>query len=102
MTTALCNACGWNGELSEVRGLTRTPENDAVDPVAGKLEAFEQKPCPKCGGGVQLLAEFKVQRPIVIAAVPAFVPTDECPTCGWVGSWDGAVCPECGKDTRPL
>lgn len=28
--------------------------------------------------------------------------TDECPRCGWKGSWDGAVCPECGHDTKAL
>ena len=28
-------------------------------------------------------------------------PTDRC-GCGWEGSWDGAVCPECGADTQPI
>lgn len=33
-----------------------------------------------------------------------FVETDECPApaCRWRGSWDGAVCPECGADTKPI
>ena len=25
--------------------------------------------------------------------------SDRCTACGWRGSWDGAVCPECGKAT---
>lgn len=25
--------------------------------------------------------------------------TDFCPACKWQGSWDGAVCPECGART---
>jgi hypothetical protein len=32
---------------------------------------------------------------------PSFA-TDECPRCDWKGSWDGAICPECGHNTRPL
>lgn len=28
--------------------------------------------------------------------------SERCPACEWQGSWDGAVCPECGAATIPI
>lgn len=83
---ARCHACPWQGPLSEARGAEKLPDG-----------TFIQRPCPRCGGPMEVVpVTFRVVEP------PPFVATDECPSCKWVGSWDGAVCPECGEDTRPL
>lgn len=36
------------------------------------------------------------------AANDALIETDKCTRCTWRGSWDGAVCPECGADTKGI